>query len=122
VKPESKKASTRTEGAQEPKTDGQPGVTNLLMPMCHWHLRCQDQRATLVAIIADLQEIAAFGILQGSHGEVVQQQDVDAREPEQEPSNGAIGMRHGQLTKQFRGPLVQHGEAIAAGLLRQCAR
>ena len=86
---------------------------------CHWHLRSQDEGAALVAVVADLQEVVALGVLQGSHGEIVQQQDIDAGEPDQESADGAIGVRQGQLAKQFLGPFVQYGEAIAAGFLRQ---
>jgi hypothetical protein len=38
--------------------------------LSHRHLRGQDQGAALVAVIADLQEVAALGIFQWRHGEV----------------------------------------------------
>ena len=75
--------------------------------------------AALVAVVADLQEVAAFGVFQGSHGEVVQQQAIDAGEPDQESADAAIGVRRGQFAKQFRGQFVQYREAIVAAFLRQ---
>src|SRR5262249_42106035 len=54
---------------------GNGGIADLFVPVGHWHLRGQDQGAALVAVITDFQEIAALGILQRRHGEVVQQQN-----------------------------------------------
>ena len=59
---------------------GKSGIADLFMPMSERQLRSQDHRPALVAIVAKLQEIAPLAVFQGSHGKIMQKQDVDAGE------------------------------------------
>src|SRR5215813_5104173 len=91
---------------------GDGGVADLLVPVGHWHLRSENQRAALIAIVADLEKVATFTVLQGNHGEVVDQEHVDLCQAEQQASNAAIGMSHLHLAKQFTASPVKRREAV----------
>ena len=56
----------------------------------------------LIAAIADLQKIAAFGFRQRSHGPIVDDQQMDPAQPVEQFAMAAIGSRHRQVAKQFR--------------------
>jgi hypothetical protein len=43
-------------------------------------LRGKNERAALIAVIADLQEVAALAIFQWCHGKVVEHEDIDSGE------------------------------------------
>lgn len=49
-----------------------------LMPVRRGHLAGDDRRARAIPILQELQEVAAFGLLEGCHAEVVQDEDVHA--------------------------------------------
>jgi hypothetical protein len=63
----------------EPVEDaiGQSGIANLFVPAPDWELRSQDRRAYPVAVFADLPEVAALGVAQGSHGPVIDHQHLN---------------------------------------------
>lgn len=67
------------------------------------------------------QKVAALGIFQRSHGEVIEHKNVNAREFQQHSSDASVHMRHGEFAEQFRGSFVQDRKAVAAGFLRQSA-
>ena len=100
---------------------GDGGVADLLVPVGHRHLRSENHRATLIAIVADLEKVAAFLVFQCSHREVVDQKHVDLGQAEQHAAHAAVGMSDRQLAKQFTALLVQSRETIPAGFLRQGA-
>ena len=75
------------------------GVVDLLSASAvrHWHLAGKNGRPALVAVIADLQEVAPFLFFQRGHGKIVQHQHVDARELQQILAEAAVGARHSQF-------------------------
>jgi hypothetical protein len=99
---------------------GEGRIADLFMPMNKWQLRGQDHRPALIPVIAKLQEIASFAIFQGSHGEVVEDQDVNARELSELAAKAPVDMRDSEVSEQLSGPFVQNREAIAAGFLCEC--
>ena len=56
---------------------GDGGVADLLVPLGHGELRGQDGGAGLIAFLADFPEVAPFGFLQGGHGPVINDQNID---------------------------------------------
>ena len=100
---------------------GNGRIADLLMPVGNRHLRSQDHGAALITVIADLQKVASFAVLQRSHGEVVQHEQVDAGELQQEPPDAAVHVRHRQVSKQFSRSFVQHRKAVPASFVSQCA-
>ncbi len=63
---------------------GQRRITDLFMPARDRQLRSQDRGARLVAILADLLEVAAFRFTERRHRPVVDHQHFDATEPKQQ--------------------------------------
>ncbi len=59
---------------------GGGGIADLLVPAGDRQLRSQDGRAGLIAILADLPEVAPLGFAQRSHRPVVDHQHIDAAE------------------------------------------
>ena len=55
-------------------------ITDLLVPVLHWHLRSQNRGAALIPVVADFQKIAALGIFERRHAEVIEHQHIDFRE------------------------------------------
>ena len=87
------------------------------MPLGRRELAGDDGGAGGIAILEDLQEVAALLILHGGEGEVVDHQDVEARELGEQANVGAIGPGQDQLVKEPGGAPVEGAVALAAGLV-----
>src|SRR3954453_10782257 len=96
-------------------------IPDLFVPVSQGHLRGQNQRTSLVAVITDFQKITTFTIFQRRHRKVIQHQNVNARELAEQAPEAAVDMRDSEFPKQLPLPLVQDGEAIATSLLCQGA-
>jgi hypothetical protein len=59
---------------------GQGGITHDFIPTPDWHLAGDDQRAGVVAILDDLQQVAALFGRQGLWSPVIQDQQIDPGE------------------------------------------
>src|SRR5436190_9275020 len=55
-------------------------IADLLVPVSDGHLGSKDDGSPLIAVIADFQKVAALSIFQRSHGEVIEYENVNARE------------------------------------------
>lgn len=99
---------------------GERRIADLFVPVGERQLRSQDHRSALIAVIAKLQEVTPFTVFQGSHGEVVQDQDVDARELGELATEASVDMRDGEVAEQLSGPFVQNREAVATSFLGEC--
>ena len=97
------------------------GITDLLMPMGDRCLRGKDQRAALITVVADFQEITALAVFEWSHSKVIEQEDVGPGESQQHPADAAVYMGNRQFSKQLGRPFVQHGETVPASFLCQSA-
>jgi hypothetical protein len=86
---------------EESVTDGisQGRVGEVVMPLGRRELAGDDGGAGAIAILEDLQEVAALLILHGGEGEVVDHQDVEARELGEQAEVGAVGSGQSQLMK-----------------------
>ena len=100
---------------------GNAGIANLFVPVRNRHLTGENGGTTLVTVIADLEEIAAFSVLQRRHGEVIQYEHVDARKLHQQLADAAVGPGYRQFAKELGHCFVQCEEAITAGPVRQRA-
>ncbi len=101
---------------------GKRGIADLLAPVRHGELRSQDRRAHLLAILADLPEVAALGFCQRGHGRIVDYQHIDSAEPVQNAPQAAVGSCYRQVPEQRLGASVERRVTIAACLLRQSTR
>jgi hypothetical protein len=78
---------------------GHRGITDLRMPLLHGQLAGQDRGASVIAVIADLQEIAAFLLVQRCHGKIIHHQHIDAGDSFQCAAQASIRTRDHQLTE-----------------------
>ena len=93
---------------------GGGGIPDLLMPAGYRKLRGQNRRARLVAILADLPEVAALSFGQRCHGPVIDHQHVDAAELDEKITQTPIGPRDRQIAEQRGGACAERGVAVAA--------
>jgi hypothetical protein len=64
---------------------------DLRMPALYKLLAGEHRRTPAIAVIADLQEAATLLVVQRSHGEVIDQQHIGARDALQQPAQTAVG-------------------------------
>jgi hypothetical protein len=83
-------------------------IAYLFMSACHERLRGQYHTSGLVALFANLREIAAFWFGGRSHCPVVDHQHVYAADPGKEMAETSISATQGELPKQ-RGPRGRRG-------------
>jgi len=69
-----------------------------LMPMGHWQLAGNDRRAALVALVEQLQQIAAALIIEDRQPPVVEHQDIDLGDVGHELEVAPVGPRQGELS------------------------
>src|SRR6266513_4810111 len=69
---------------------GNRGIADLIMPVRDRHLASQYRGANPVTVVADLQKVSAFGVGQGSHQPIVDNQNVDASESIQQLWKAAV--------------------------------
>ena len=62
---------------------GECRVPDLGMPLGDRQLAGQNGRASLITVVADFQEVPPFDVAQRSHGPVVDDEGIDARQPQQ---------------------------------------
>ena len=78
---------------------GHRGIADLRVPLLHRQLAGQDRGAPVVAVIADLQEIAPFLLIHRRHGEIIHYQNIDVGDDVQYAAQASIGTRHHQVAK-----------------------
>src|SRR5919205_4146934 len=96
---------------------GSGWIADLGVPVRDRDLGGQYGGTGLVAVIADLQKIAAFDFSERRHAEVVDHQHVGERELAQKTAKAAIGMSQREFAEQLRGAGVIDRVAVAAGLV-----
>src|SRR5215471_20184673 len=98
---------------------GDCGITNLIVPMRDRHLAGKDRRADRVTVVTNFQKVPTFAVGQGSHGPIVDNQDIDTREAIEHLAEAAVGVGNGQVPKQTGRSDKERREAVADGLMRQ---
>ena len=100
---------------------GQCGIADDLVPAFDRDLAGDDERAAIVAVVDDLQQIAALLGGQRLGSPVVEDQQVDARELAHQASIAAIAARQRQGSEQPRAALVEDRQIFAACLVAEGA-
>ncbi len=100
---------------------GQRGITHDLVPAIDRHLAGDDQGAAIVAVLDNLQQIAALLGSQWLRSPVVQNEQVDPRELAHQTTISAVTTRQRQCCEQARAALVEDREIFPASLVAQCA-
>jgi hypothetical protein len=95
---------------------GQGGVGEVVVPLGGRQLAGDDGGAVAVAVLEDLQHVAAFLVGDRRQAPVVDQEDVDAGELAEQADVGAVGAGEREVVKEPRGAAVVGAEAFAAGV------
>src|SRR5689334_2161697 len=96
-------------------------IADYLMPAIDWDLAGDQQRAAIVAVVDDLEQIAALLGIERLRSPIVDDQQADAFERCQHPRQPAFAARLGEIGEQARSALVKDREAVAAGLVAESA-
>lgn len=97
------------------------GIGNDVVPLRHGDLTCDQQGSLVVAIIDDLQQIAALIGGERFGPPVVEYEEIDALERGDQTRQTAFAARLGEIGEQARCSLVEDGKAIAAGFVAERA-
>src|SRR6266545_4982361 len=79
--------------AEEPIADGvgQRGLPDVVVPLGRGELAGDDRGAAAIAVLENLEQVAALLVLRGGQAPVVDEEDVHARELAEESAVGAVG-------------------------------
>jgi hypothetical protein len=100
---------------------GKGGIADDLMPAANRNLAGDQQRAAIVAVVDDLEQIAALLGIERLRPPVVDDQEPDTFDRGQEPRQAALATGLGEVAEQAASPLVEHREALAACLVAEGA-
>ena len=100
-------------------TVGQRGIADLLVPPRDRQLRSEDGRADLIAILADLPEVAAFGFRQRGHGPIIDHQYINASESGKQIAKAAVSASDRQVAERRLSTDVKRRVTVATCLLGQ---
>jgi len=98
---------------------GHGGIADLLVPLADRKLRGEQRGTCLVAILADFPKVPTFGFAERGHGPVIDDEHIDAAEPDQELTQAAVGTSQSEIAEQSSRASVQRRVAIATSLLGQ---
>ena len=95
------------------------GVGDHLVPFTDRDLAGDQQRPAVVAVVNDLEQIAALLGIKRLRPPIIDDQEPDAFERGEQPRQAALAARLGQIAEQAAGAFVEHREALAAGLVAE---
>jgi len=98
---------------------GQGGVSNDLVPAADRDLAGDQQRAAVVAVVNDLEQIATLLGIERLRPPIIDDQEPDAFECGEQPRQAALAARLGQIAEQAAGALIEYREALAACLVAE---
>src|SRR5437773_1125423 len=93
---------------------GQGRLAEVVVPLGGWQL-ARDDRVGAIAILQELEEVAALRILDRRQPPVVDDEDIEAGELGEQADVGAIGPGQGELVEEARSPAVAGAIALATG-------
>src|SRR2546426_8908613 len=102
---------------EQPIADGigHGSLSELIVPVLDGELAGEDGGAGAVAIVEDLEQVAAVLVAQGCQAPVIEHQDVGAGEAGEQAGVAARGGGGGGLLEQTRHPAGEHACAGAGG-------
>src|SRR6185437_3114540 len=96
-------------------------IGEVLVPLLGRELAGHDGGALAVAVLEDLEQVAAFLVASGAQAPVVDDEDVDACELGEEADVATVGAREAELVKETRRAAVDRAVAASTRLLRERA-
>jgi hypothetical protein len=100
---------------------GDGGIADDLVPAIHGQLAGDDGGASLVAILDDLEQVAALLVVELLGSPVVEDEQVGPGEAAQHLGVAAVTACQGERGKQPGCPVIDDGEILAAGLVAERA-
>ena len=100
---------------------GEGGIVEVRVPLRDRQLAGDDGGAGAGAILEDFEEVLAVRGVERREGEVVEDQDVDARQPREPAGVGAVSAGEHELVEEPRRPPVERTGAVATGLVGERA-
>src|SRR2546427_3074910 len=82
---------------------GEGRLAEVVVPLGGRELACDDRGASAVAILEELKEVAALGILDGGQPPVIDDEDVEASQLGEQADVGAVGAGQGEFMEEARG-------------------
>src|SRR3954470_13813115 len=103
-------------GVKDPVQDRitEGGVAHDVVPTRHGYLARDQERALVVTVVDDLEEIAALLGGERLGSPVVDDEKLRALEGGHQPREAALAASLGQIGEEPRGALVEDGEAVPA--------
>ena len=93
------------------------GIADQFVPARHGDLAGDQQRAFLVAVLNDLQQVAPLLGTQRLRSPIVEDQQPGALQGGEQARQPALAAGGGELGKQPRRPAIDHREAFPAGFV-----
>jgi len=100
---------------------GQCRVADEAVPAVDRELADDHRRAAFVAVLEDFEQVAALFVVHGGKAEVIEDDEVEARELGEELAVTAVALGDGEFTEQSGQAQVADGVAIPTGLVGQRA-
>ena len=88
-----------------------------MVPIGNGDLAGQDGGASVVTILADLEEVTTFALSQGRHGEVIDDEDIDTGQFCQAFVQSPVGASYGEFSKEYKLAGIEGCVALADSLL-----
>ena len=100
---------------------GQGGNADQVVPAVHGNLAGDDDRALVVAILNDFEQVARLVGVERLRPPVVEDEQLDPGERAQEPSVTGRAMRDGEIGEEAGNAGVEDGDVLPAGLVSEGA-
>ena len=100
---------------------GEGGNADQIVPAVDGNLAGDDQRALVVAVLDDFEQIARLVGGERLRSPIIEDEQLDARQRAQEPGVARIAVRDGEIGEQPGNAGVEDGEVLPAGLVAERA-
>ena len=100
---------------------GKLRITQILMPMGHRHLACEERGAYPGPVVQDLQEIVAIRGSQRFQAPIVQDEQIDLGKLREAPREAPVTVTDAQFVEEPGHAQIAYGEPRSAGLVSKRA-
>jgi hypothetical protein len=114
---ELKAVSVVNEAVQDRVAQG--GIADDVVPMFDGDLAGNDGRGATVAIIKDLQKVAAFGWIENRQTPIIENEELNAPEGFEQATIAAVAASKSERLEQARDAMILDRTIVAAGLVAE---
>ena len=101
------------EAVEDGVTEG--GIADDVVPVLDGELAGDEGRATAVAVIEDLEEISALGVVEGHHAEVVESEELGTQQAVEKLGIGTVCLGESEVVEEPGEPEISGGQTMSAG-------